>query len=167
MNWYKNQLKNRIQNDKDGFSSAFCELSSIIMGEAAAKAGLVTPQQKTRNVIQEILKYYGHDIVPVPDSITDRREYYEYCLRSSGIMKRRVSLTGKWWRDASGPMAGTLKNGDAVALLPSRKGYSYYDYESGRRVYVNADTAKNIQARGMCFYKPLPNRRLSVLPLST
>lgn len=165
MNWFEDQIRNRLQNDEDDFSGAFTELSSVVMGEKAAKAGLVTPRQRTRNAIQEILKFFGQDITPVPESVTSTIEYINYCLRPSGIMKRRVELTGKWWLDAYGPMLGTLRSGDIVALLPSGKGYAYFDYERGKRVTLNSDTAKNIETTGYCFYKPFPNRELSVLDL--
>jgi len=164
-NWFEDQIKNRLQNDQDDFSGAFCELSSIVMGESAARAGLVTPRQKTHNAVQEVLKFLGQDIIPVPDSITDTAEYINYCLKPSGTMKRRVELTGKWWRNAYGPMMGALENGDTVALLPSAKGYTYFDYESGKRVSLNPQTAKNIKTSAYCFYKPFPNRELSVLDL--
>ena len=132
------------------------------MGEKAAKAGLVTPRQRTHNAVQEILKFFGQSIIPVPESITDTTEYINYCLKPSGIMKRRVELTGKWWLDAGGPMLGVLKSGDTVALLPSKESYSYFDYESGKRVVLNNKTAHNIKPSGYCFYKPFPIRELTV-----
>ncbi|MCL2080041.1 MAG: ATP-binding cassette domain-containing protein [Oscillospiraceae bacterium] len=173
MNWFEDQIKNRMQNDQDEFSGAFTALSSIVMGDAAAKAGLITPRQKTHNAIHEILKFFGHEIIPVPDEISDTAEYINYCLRPSGIMKRRVELTGKWWIDASGPMIGVVNHpgasgeeaGDTVALLPQAKGYTYFDYSSGKRVLVNAKTAKNIAADAYCLYKPFPARELSVFDL--
>jgi len=165
LNWFENQIKNRLQNDEDDFSGAFRDLGSIVMGEAAAKAGLVTHRQKTHNAIQEILKFFGCDIVPVPESIKEKDDYINYSIRASGIMKRKVELTGKWWRDASGPMLGTLKNGDSAALLPSPKGYTYFDYENGKYVVLSPETAKNIDNTAFCFYKPLPNRELSITDL--
>ncbi|MCL2096232.1 MAG: ATP-binding cassette domain-containing protein [Oscillospiraceae bacterium] len=195
MNWFEDQIKNRLQNDEDDFSFAFTELSSIVMGDAAAKAGLISPRQRTHNAVQEILKFFGQDIVPVPESIKDTAEYINYCLKPSGIMKRRVELTGKWWHDAFGPMLGTVKirneelgvrndgtlsedaqhvrnsnsesggSGDIVALLPSKDGYSYFDYESGKRITINQETSKNIENFGYCFYKPFPNRELSIMDL--
>lgn len=165
MNWFEDQIKNRLQNDEDDFSGAFCELSSIVMGETQARAGLITPRQRTHNAVQEILKFFRLNITPVPESIVDMDEYINYCLKPSGIMKRRVELTGKWWRDAYGPMLGILKNGSAVALLPNRNGYSYFDYDSGKKVVLNTATAKNIESSGYCFYKPFPSRELSILDL--
>lgn len=165
MNWFEDQIKNRLQNDEDDFSGAFCELSSIVMGDIAAKAGLVTKMQKTHNAVQEILKFFAKDIVPVPESITDTTEYIDFCIKPSGIMKRKVELTSNWWRDAYGPMLGILNNGDLIALLPSSKGYSYFDYESGRKVVINKTNSKNIQSFGYCFYKPFPNHELSILDL--
>ena len=160
-----------MQNDEDEFSFAFTELSSVVMGEAAAKAGLISPRQRTHNAVQEILKFFGQEIIPVPESITDTTEYINYCLRPSGIMKRRVELTGKWWREASGPMLGVLKpneeldKGAIVALLPSGRGYAFFDYDSGKRVTVGAETAKRIEIDAYCFYKPFPARELSVIDL--
>jgi len=165
LNWFEDQIKSRIQNDEDNFSGAFTELSSIVMGETAAKAGLITARQRTQNAVQEILRFFGQDIVPVPESITNTAEYISYAIKPSGIMKRRVELSGAWWRDACGPMLGVLKNDDVVALLPSGNGYSYFDYESGRRVSLDSRTAKNIGLTGYCFYRPFPSRELSVLDL--
>ena len=162
MNWFEDQLKNKLQNDEDDFSGAFAELSSVVMGEAAAKAGLVTTRQKTHNAVQEILKFFGSDIVPVPDTVTDTAEYVNYCMKPSGIMKRKVELTGKWWNDASGPMLGALHNGDTIALLPTGKGYAYFDYENGRKVTLDSKSAKLLQTSAYCLYKPFPNRELGV-----
>ncbi len=168
MNWFEDQIKNRLQNDEDDFSNAFTELSSVVMGEAA-KAGLVTPRQRTHNAVQEILKFFGQDIIPVPDNITGIVEYLNYCLKPSGVMKRRVELADKWWTDAYGPMLGVLQsdmgNGDTIALLPSKNGYSYFDYESGERVALNTETVKNIGTSAYCFYKPFPSRAMSVTDL--
>ncbi len=165
MSWVEEQIKERMQNDRDVFSSAFCDLGSVVMGETAAKAGLVTPKQKIHNAIQEILKFFGQEIFPVPENIADKDEYISFCLRPSGIMKRRVQLTENWWTDAFGPMLGTLKNGDYVALLPSERGYSYFDYQAGKRVKISTKTAENLQPLAYCFYKPLPSREISVLDL--
>ena len=174
MGFFEEQIKNRLQNDEDDFSSAFAELSSVVMGEAAAMAGLITPRQRIQNAVQEILKFFGQSIIPVPENITDTTEYVNYCLRPSGIMKRRVELTGKWWSDATGPMLGVVnrawneesgESGDIVALLPGVKGYTYFDFESGQRVALNAKTAKKIESTAYCFYKPFPNRELSVMDL--
>jgi NHLM bacteriocin system ABC transporter ATP-binding protein len=163
LNWFEDQIKNRLQSDEDAFSGAFCELSSIVMGDAAAKAGLVTPRQKTHNAVQEILKFFGQEILPLPEKFTNGLEYIGYYLKPSGIMKRRIALTDKWWRDAHGPILGFLENGDTVAFLPSAKGYTYYHYESGKRVTVNSESAKGIEETGYCFYKPFPGRELSIL----
>ena len=178
MNWFEDQIKNRLLNDEDDFSAAFTELSSVVMGEGAARAGLVTTRQRTHNAIQEILKFFGQDIIPVPDSVTDTIGHIDYCMRPSGIMKRKVEITGKWWTNAHGPMLGILNHpavsGGAspeegyrsvVALLPSPKGYTYFDYESGKRVVLDPDAAGNIERFGYCFYKPFPSRELSAMNL--
>ena len=135
------------------------------MGNEAAKAGLITSRQRTHNAIQDILKFFGFEITPVSADITDTSEYIDYCLKPSGIMKRKVDLIGKWWLDAYGPMLGSLNNDELVALLPTHNGYAYYDYENKKRVVVSSNNADKLNVAAYCFYKPFPSRELSVLDL--
>ena len=165
MNWFEDQLRNRLKNDEDDFSGAFGELSSIVTGEAVQE-GLMAGRQKAHNAIHEILKYLGARITPVPEDVTEVPEYLDYCLRPSGAMKRQVDLVGKWWKDAYGPILGFLVDGGgAVALLPTTKGYAYFDYKSGKKILINAANAANIEGSAYCFYRPFPPRSLSILDL--
>jgi len=165
MNWFEDQLKIRLQSDEDDFTGAFRDLSSVVMGEEAASAGVSSPRQKTHNAIQMILKFLGTDIVQAPEGITDNEEYINYFLKPSGIMKRRVDLVGKWWKDACGPMLGKLNDGDVVAIIPSSKGYYYYNYETKKKTIVTSATAKNLETSAYCFYKPFPCREITVVDL--
>ena len=165
MKWFEDQLKIRLQNDEDDFTGAFRDLSSVVMGDEAANAGMSSPRQKIHNAIQMILKFFGTDIVQAPEGITDNEEYINYFLKPSGIMKRRVELNGKWWTDAYGPMLGKSNGGDVVAIIPTTKGYCYYNYETHKKTTVTASTAKNLETSAYCFYKPFPCREITVVDL--
>ena len=88
--------------------------------------------------------------------------------RASRVRSRRVALTGRWWRGEHGPMLGSLEDsGRPVALLPRRwRGYDIVDpTENGRSIAVDETTAASLSPFGVEFYRPSPERRLSLRDL--
>ena len=79
-------------------------------------------------------------------------------------MKRQITLEENWYRDAYGPiLAYTKENNEPVALLPDKLiGYHYIDRTSGKRVKLNSKTAKNFDSEAYCFYRPFPQKKLSI-----
>ena len=59
MSWFSEQLKKRMQRDKEDFENSFVELSSVVLGESAIAKALNNDRQKTKNAIEEILKFYN------------------------------------------------------------------------------------------------------------
>ena len=50
-------------------------------------------------------------------------------------------MKGKWWKNAVGAFIAQTKSGDTVALIPdAMKGYSFFDYESGKRIKISEKT---------------------------
>jgi NHLM bacteriocin system ABC transporter ATP-binding protein len=136
------------------------------LGESVFSASFKTDRLKTRNAIEEILKFYHLKPVELPEEIEDVNDQLEYLLRPTGIMRRLVKLQGNWWRDAIGPMLGQTKNGDTVALLPvGLAGYEFFDYASGQRVRLSAKTRDMLQEEAFCFYRPLPLKSLGMADL--
>ena len=88
--------------------------------------------------------------------------------RASRVRSRRVALTGRWWQGEHGPMLGYVEeSGRPVALLPRRwRGYDIVDpAEGGRRTRVDAEAAASLSGFAFEFYRPSPERRLSVRDL--
>ncbi|MEA4898582.1 MAG: NHLP bacteriocin export ABC transporter permease/ATPase subunit [Christensenellaceae bacterium] len=165
MGWFDEQIKDRIRNDEDGFAQSFAALSGAIMGRRTAEARM---DERTRaaSAIGEILKYYRVKPVELPDSLTNLDEQLEFLMRPSGIMRRLVKLTEGFYKDAVGPLLGRTKEGSPVAILPNGlAGYAYYDYGSGRQVRVTRETAGNLDEAAVCFYKPLPLRKIGIRDL--
>ena len=51
----------------------------------------------------------------------------------------------------------------AVVSLPSGlSGYSYYDYETGKRRKLNRKNSSLFEAEAIAFYKPFPLKKLSL-----
>ena len=61
-------------------------------------SALNSGEQKTKNAVDEILRYYRIKPCEVPDSVKDINERLEYLLRPHGIMRRTVRLEKGWYK---------------------------------------------------------------------
>lgn len=163
MGWFDEQLRQRIRHDDDVFSDAFVGMASVVMGEKITDA-LSYDRIQAKNAIDEMLVFYHVKPRELPDNIEDFNEKLEYLMRPSGIMRRMVELKGEWYRDAVGAMIGVRKDdGTAVALIPGAvSGYTFFDAKKGKRVKINRKTAELLDSEAMCFYKPLPMKKIGI-----
>ena len=163
MGWFDEQIRQRIQNDDDILSDAYARMANSVSGKKKIDVLFQSDREVASKAVGEILKYYRVHARKIPDSMEDSGKILEYLLRPSGILKRNVRLTDKWYKDASGAMLGTRKDGSVVALIPGRlKGYQIVDPTNGSRVDVNAKTAKELSEDAMCFYKPFPLKAIKL-----
>ena len=162
MGWFDEQLKYRQQKDEENFSDAVAGIAGAVMGRRLADA--MNDREIARSAMEEILKYYHLKMKSdeIPSQLTTLEEQLEYRFRPFGILRRMGTLEKGWYKNAVGPMLGTLKeDGRAVALIPGKMGgYSYTDPKSGAKVKLNAKTEKLIDDEVVCFYQPLPLRKL-------
>lgn len=167
MGWFDEQIKQRMQNDDDAFQGAFAQMAGVVMGQKVSSA-LGDGGQAAKDAIHEILKYYGVKPQELPDSLRDLNEQLEYLMRPSGIMRRTVTLEKGWYKDAVGAMLGTrTDDGSVVALIPTGlSGYSFLDTSTGRRVKVSRKNEGLISGEAICFYKPLPLKKLGMPDLA-
>lgn len=163
MGWFDEQIRQRIQQDQEVFEESFAQVASSILGSRAALR-LENDRLIAKQALDEILKYYHCKPADIPDEIQDMEAQIEYALRPLGMMTRDVELTEGWYRDAFGPMLGFIaETGATVALLPGRiRGYWFTDPETGKRVKVNKRTAKRLDRVALCFYRPLPMKKLGI-----
>ena len=82
-------------------------------------------------------------------------------------MRRNVRLSSGLYKDAFGPILGfTREGGIPVAILPGKVfGYHFTDPSTGRVVKLNKTTEKLIDEEGVCFYRPLPQHKLTIKDL--
>ena len=163
MGWFDEQIRNRKQNDDEAFAEAFANMASAIT-KKRIEASLNNDRAVTKDAIDEILKYYHVKSREIPDGISDVNEQLEYLMRPYGIMRRTVKLEDGWYRDAIGAMLGVLsESGRVVALIPTGlSGYSYYDYETGKRKKINRKNQHLFEEEAIAFYKPFPLKKLSL-----
>ena len=163
MGWFDEQIRQRMRSDQEIFEDAFVRVAGSVLGDPAA-ARLNDARLIVREALDEILRYYHYKAPEIPDDIVEPSAQMEYVLRPLGLMVRDVKLEEGWYRDAFGPMMGFMKDGGAaVALLPGGlHGYWFNDPATGRRTRVNRQTAKLIDADAICFYRPLPMKKLGI-----
>lgn len=163
MGWFDNQIKTRREADQQLLDDSFVRVAGVVMGQRRAEA-FGDDRIVTKNAIDEILKYYHYRTLDLPDSIKSPDDQLDYCLRPHGIMRRSIKLTEGWYRDAYGPILGFIKkDGTPVALLPGTvKGYHFKDPRSGKVIKLNRTTEKLIDDDAICFYRPLPQKKLSI-----
>ena len=163
MGWFDEQIRQRMRQDQEVFEDSFVQVAGSVLGDRIA-ARLEDDRLIARQALDEILKYYRYKPAEIPEEIQDMEAQIEYALRPLGLMTREVELTEGWYRDAFGPMLGFMtETGAAVALLPGKLGgYWFTDPSTGRRVKVNKQTAKRLDREAMCFYRPLPMKKLGI-----
>ena len=163
MGWFDKQIRQRMKSDRDVLEDSFVRLAGAVLGGRSAKR-LEDRFLVAREELDEILKYYHCKAPDVPDNIKNTDDQLEYILRPLGIMTRPVKLEEGWYKDAFGPMMGFLKDGGTpVALLPHPlHGYRFRDASTGRSVSLDKKTAALFDDEAVCFYKPLPQKKLGI-----
>ena len=163
MGWFTEQIKQRTENDQNVLEDSFFRMASVVMDKWDANR-LEDERLIAKEAIDDILKFYHQKPVEIPDTIRDVNDQLEYVLRPTGLMTREVELEEGWQNDAYGPMLGYLKEaGTAVALLPgSIYGYYFKDPATGKRTRITRKTARLFSREALCFYQPLPMKKLGI-----
>ncbi|MBR3544843.1 MAG: NHLP bacteriocin export ABC transporter permease/ATPase subunit [Oscillospiraceae bacterium] len=166
MGWFDEQIRLRKQSDQEVFEDSIIRMASSVLGGRGV--GAINDRRViTKAAIDEILNYYRFRPTEIPEDIEDLDEQLEFCLRPHGVMHRSVRLAGKWYADAFGPMLGFLKEDSRpVALLPRPfMGYWFHDSDTGEKKRLDRRTAELFDEDAVCFYLPLPPKKLGVADL--
>ena len=150
--WFDEQLRTRISADEDAFSEAFAEIAAPLLD---SRTGIVGG-----SAMEEIADYFG--VPHKAGSIETPADIF----RAGGVMFRPVTLPKGWYKDASGVYLAKTKDGQLAALFSKMSGYRYIDHASGKTIKLNAQTQRNLQSEAVCFYRPLPARKLGVKDLA-
>ena len=163
MGWFTEQIKQRAENDQNVLEDSLFRMATVVMDKWDANR-LEDERLIVREAIDDILKFYHQKPVEIPENIKDVNDQLEYVLRPTGLMTREVELEEGWQNDAYGPMLGYLKEaGTAVALLPGTiYGYYFKDPATGKRTRITRKTARLFSREALCFYQPLPMKKLGI-----
>ena len=163
MGWFDEQIRQRKLSDQEIFEDSMFRMASVLLGKQRAGA-LNDERIAAKAAIDDILKYYHYKPTEVPDGVRTLDDQLEYCLRPHGLMRRNVQLKERWYRDAFGPMLAFRKeDGAAVALIPKPfGGYWFIDGTTGAKESVGRANADSFAPDAICFYRPLPLRKLGI-----
>ena len=164
MGWFDKQVRQIKQEDQQAFEESIFRMASVVLGKH--DSGVADDERTiTKAAIDDILKFFHYKPVKeIPSGVKDPEEQLEWSLRPYGIMFRKVELKNDWYNDAFGPLMGYLKEGNRpIALLPGEfGGYYYFDPASGEKIKIGKKTLELISGEALCFYKPLPLKKLGV-----
>jgi len=163
MGWFDEQIRQRAESDRTVLEDSFYQMAGAVLNKWTADR-IEDEQLVASEALGSILKYYHQKPVEIPEEITDINDQITYVLRPTGLMVREVQLEEGWQNDAYGPMLGCFReSGQTVALLPgSVWGYWYVDPETGMKNRVTKKTAKLFRTEALCFYKPLPMKKIGI-----
>ena len=163
MGWFENQIEERRNADEQLLEDSFVKIAGVVLGERTAQK-IGDERIVTKSAIDEILKYYHCKPTEIPEDVKTAEEQLDYCLRHHGLMRRNVELRSGWYKDAYGPILAFMKeDGLPVALLPGRiRGYHFTNPKTGKKERVNAEAAALFDTEAICFYRPLPQKKLGI-----
>ncbi|MCM1284515.1 MAG: ABC transporter transmembrane domain-containing protein, partial [Roseburia sp.] len=166
MGWFDEQIRERIQRDEDLMADARAQMENLFQGKRRQVAHFHTESKLAYEAVGEISDFYHIKAKAVPDNVNEPDEILEFLLRPTGIMRREVRLTGKWYRDAAGALLGYGADGRMCALLPDNKwGYRFRDPKTGKRVRITKKNADFVAEKAICFYQPLPLKSVGIREL--
>ena len=166
MSWVSEQVKERIKADDSLLKEAMVDLSSVVLGKRVILENLEKNESKTLQAVEEILKYYKIKVKNSESKGSVEEKKLDSILNPYGVMYRTITLKKDWYKDATGPLIAQTKDGNIVSLIPGKLfGYYFYDLKKNRKVKVNKNTAKNFLDEAVCFYKPFPQKSLSIKDL--
>lgn len=163
MSWFEEQLKTRRRLDDEQVAEAHERIARSVLGTRHGSHATLDDVAATDSAVAALLRYFGKVPAEIPVMLTDVSERVDFAVRSCGMMKRRVRLEGQWWRDTMGAYLGQLHTGEPIAIIPlGLRSYCYVEPLTNRRVLLTARTAADVMPEAYCFYRPLPERRLSI-----
>lgn len=167
MNWLEPQIVTRAKNDVEQTERAYAKLAASVTGPTGEPKFTSSDVTQEDAAVRACLKYLRVEAGKAPESIKDFHDRVEWLCRPSGTMRRTVRLDKGWQKNAFGPMVGTLEDGSRVALLPrGTVGYYYLEPFTGRKMGVSSRIAAKISSEAILFYRPLPQRALTVRDLA-
>ncbi len=166
MGWFDEQIKQKMKNDEESFADALIEMSNVVTGRKGFAFSKQDDRTAVIGAVHEILKFYHVKPQEIPDSLKEMNDILEFLMRPSGFMRRKVKLTGDWYKNGIGAMLGTYKeSGKAVALIPAGRGYEASDEHTGEKIRITAKNVKMFSVDAYCFYRPLPLKAIGMKEL--
>ncbi|MBC7250023.1 MAG: NHLP bacteriocin export ABC transporter permease/ATPase subunit [Anaerolineae bacterium] len=154
-------LRARAEAKQWAVEGALDRLTAVLRAEPSlpfvgAEEGRVDPLLAACHLVGQAL---GLKVRPSPNA---RGDPLKNIAMASMFRVRQVALRGEWWRTDNGPLLA-YQDGQPVALLPiSPRSYELVNPLAQTRTPVTAQVAASLAPLAHVFYRPFPDRPLTV-----
>ncbi len=146
-----NQIEKKREREKQMLQESCLRLYDLLENEKETAGGVNRGEQSQ---LRRVLQYYH---LPIKESAAGLQyENIEHMLRQSGLITRRITLDGAWWKEASVPLLLTDEEGKQYTAIPSGGG-RYCVWRDGKEQRLNSKNTTDFQSTAYCFYKPFPS----------
>ena len=161
MDQFTEQVIQRLRQDEKDMTEALMDMADSLNGHQRFHDQAASIEEVQRE-IETICRYYHVYFPEETPETKDINELIDYIVRPSGIMRRRILLQEKWWKNGDGALLAVRKdNGRITALLPGKMGgYSMRSEETGEYIRVTRKHRDIFEEEALCFYRPLPAKSL-------
>ena len=162
MGYFDEQIKRKNKLENDLFEESYQKLGSVVTGESG-RENFGSSMLLARSMIEDIARNFDISIPYTTNEDYTAQFYLEKYFRPQGVMWREVELKEKWYKDATGIMLGSLKDGRQVTLFPNAvSGYRYRDPDSGVNKRITSKNADMFSKDALLFYRALPQKKLNL-----
>ena len=161
MGWFEEQVKTRKKLDAKTFEDSFLSLAGIRTDKQSA---LSDEAVRENYAINQILSYFRYQAVDIPTNISNFKDKLNYSLGQFDIEYRKVELNDSYVTDPTSPLLiYTLINNIPIILFPKGNNkYYYINYQTGKKVFIEASLVNKLELEAYSFYRPLPNKKATV-----
>lgn len=166
MGLFDDEIQLRKRYDDEAFEASFLKIARSLQGSCEGFGALFNSSARAQDAISQILDFYG-----IENSYAEVEKKWDRNLESvfasKGIACRQVKLEEGWHKDAFGAMLLKRKNSEVyVAMIPNKiAGYTFLDYDSGKKVSLNAKKENDFERTALFFYRSFPNASLQLRDL--
>lgn len=161
MGWFEEQVKKRKKLDEMTFEDSFLSLAGI---RNEKQKDLSDEAVRDNFVISQILSYFHHQMISIPNNIDNFKDKLTYALSQFDIEYHKVELNENYVGDPNAPLLMfTIVNDIPVVLFPKGKDkYAYINYHTGKKVKIDAELVNKLEIEAYSFYRPLPSKKVSI-----
>ncbi len=160
MQTFSEKIKLKKDLDMQTLETASKEVYSSLSG-SRKKTNEALKSIPCAEELQHIFDYFHMKSPEIPKEITDTEQVMQFVMNETGIMRRKVILSGKWWKDGAAPLLVSDKDGKPAALIPNTKGV-YFFYKDGEAVSVTRKNSHLFEIECYCFYEPFEAKSLTI-----
>lgn len=161
MQSFSEQIANKKNIDIKLLNAAMSDISGVIRNDKEALS-CTDCEDVTVNEMNYILDYFQIEKIDVPKDIMEEDSKILYIMSCTDILRRKITLKEKWWKEGGLPLLCSRSDGTLLALIPNQQGgYRYFDKEANRYRKLTSEGVSEIDQVAYCFYKPFPSKPLT------